>query len=105
VTSQITLRDMFAHRSGLPEHAGDLLEDIGWDRAAILHRLRRRRPIEIAAAVVGGEEMVLRLGPKRQPHPLRQSIAMSSATSRRTRTPPAPAQSPSPSAPTARRRR
>jgi CubicO group peptidase (beta-lactamase class C family) len=44
VTRQITLRDMFAHRSGLPEHAGDLLEDIGWDRAAILHRLRYQRP-------------------------------------------------------------
>lgn len=39
-TRQVTLRDMFCHRSGLPEHAGDLLEDIGYDRDAILYRLR-----------------------------------------------------------------
>ena len=29
VTRQVTLRDMFAHRSGLPDHAGDPLEDMG----------------------------------------------------------------------------
>jgi len=40
VTRAVTLRDMFAHRSGLPDHAGDLLEDLGFDRATILHRLR-----------------------------------------------------------------
>jgi CubicO group peptidase (beta-lactamase class C family) len=40
VTRDVTLRDMFAHRSGLPEYAGDLLEDLGLDRATILHRLR-----------------------------------------------------------------
>ena len=28
VTREITIRDMYAHRSGLPEHAGDLLEDL-----------------------------------------------------------------------------
>ena len=44
VTSQVTARDLFAHRSGLPEHAGDLLEDIGYDRAAVLHRLRYQQP-------------------------------------------------------------
>jgi CubicO group peptidase (beta-lactamase class C family) len=44
VTREVTLRDMFAHRSGLPEHAGDLLEDIGYDRADVLHRLRYQRP-------------------------------------------------------------
>jgi CubicO group peptidase (beta-lactamase class C family) len=44
VTRQVTLRDMFAHRSGLPDHAGDLLEDIGFDRAEILHRLRYQKP-------------------------------------------------------------
>ena len=32
VTREVTLRDMFCHRSGLPDHAGDLLEDIGYDR-------------------------------------------------------------------------
>jgi CubicO group peptidase (beta-lactamase class C family) len=44
VTRAVTLRDMFVHRSGLPDHAGDMLEDIGWDRAAILHRLRYQKP-------------------------------------------------------------
>src|SRR5208282_643540 len=44
VTRQVTLRDMFAHRSGLPDHAGDLLEDMGWDRDAILYRLRYQKP-------------------------------------------------------------
>src|SRR5262249_32967127 len=40
VTREITIRDMYAHRSGLPDHAGDLLEDLGFTRAEILHRLR-----------------------------------------------------------------
>jgi CubicO group peptidase (beta-lactamase class C family) len=44
VTRQVTLRDMLAHRSGLPDHAGDLLEDIGYDRAEILRRLRCQKP-------------------------------------------------------------
>jgi CubicO group peptidase (beta-lactamase class C family) len=44
VTREVTLRDMFAHRSGLPDHAGDRLEDIGFDRAAILFRLRYQKP-------------------------------------------------------------
>src|SRR6266853_622787 len=44
VTREITIRDMYAHRSGLPEHAGDLLEDMGFTRAEILHRLRYQHP-------------------------------------------------------------
>src|SRR4029450_12349560 len=44
VTREITIRDMYAHRSGLPEHAGDLLEDLGFPRAEILHRLRYQHP-------------------------------------------------------------
>jgi len=44
VTREVTIRDMYAHRSGLPEHAGDLLEDIGFSRAEILHRLRYQHP-------------------------------------------------------------
>lgn len=39
VTREITIRDLFCHRSGLPEHAGDLLEDLGFTREQILHRL------------------------------------------------------------------
>lgn len=38
-TSQLTLRDLFSHRSGLPGTAGDDLEDIGYGRATILDRL------------------------------------------------------------------
>ncbi|EFV90754.1 beta-lactamase, partial [Dietzia cinnamea P4] len=40
VTEEVTVGDMFAHRSGLPEHAGDDLEDLGYERPAILHGLR-----------------------------------------------------------------
>src|SRR6058998_2288470 len=44
VTREITIRDMYAHRSGLPEHAGDLLEDLGFTRGEILYRLRYQPP-------------------------------------------------------------
>jgi CubicO group peptidase (beta-lactamase class C family) len=44
VTREITVRDMYAHRSGLPAHAGDLLEDLGFTRAEILYRLRYQHP-------------------------------------------------------------
>jgi CubicO group peptidase (beta-lactamase class C family) len=44
VTREITIRDMYAHRSGLPAHAGDLLEDLGFSRAETLHRLRYQHP-------------------------------------------------------------
>src|SRR5437667_8934589 len=44
VTREITIRDMYAHRSGLPAYAGDLLEDVGFTRAEILYRLRYQRP-------------------------------------------------------------
>ncbi|MGJ0397133.1 MAG: serine hydrolase [Methylocystis sp.] len=44
VTREITLRDMFCHRSGLPDHAGDLVEDIGYDRDEIIRRLRYIKP-------------------------------------------------------------
>lgn len=44
VTRELTIRDMYAHRSGLPDHAGDLLEDMGYTREQVLHRLRYQRP-------------------------------------------------------------
>jgi CubicO group peptidase (beta-lactamase class C family) len=44
VSREITLRDFYSHRSGLPEHTGDLLEDLGFSRKEILHRLRYQRP-------------------------------------------------------------
>ena len=40
VTRNVTVADMYAHRSGLREHAGDLLEDLGFTRAQVLHQLR-----------------------------------------------------------------
>lgn len=40
VTQNVTVGDFYAHRSGLPEHAGDLLEDLGYDRRQVLERLR-----------------------------------------------------------------
>lgn len=40
VTEHLTIGDLYAHRSGLWMHAGDDLEDLGYDRAAVLERLR-----------------------------------------------------------------
>src|SRR4051794_30598531 len=40
VTGMVTVGDLYAHRSGLPDHAGDDLEDLGYDRRAVLGRLR-----------------------------------------------------------------
>ncbi|MEQ8654248.1 MAG: serine hydrolase [Kiloniellales bacterium] len=40
VGARVTLGDLFSHRSGLPDHAGDDLEDLGYDRKTILERLR-----------------------------------------------------------------
>ncbi|MFE2480072.1 serine hydrolase [Streptomyces sp. NPDC059389] len=40
VTDHVTTADLFSHRSGLPDHAGDLLEDLGYDQAYILDHLR-----------------------------------------------------------------
>ena len=39
-TAEVTLRDLFSHRSGLPGTSGDDLEAIGYDRDAIMLRLR-----------------------------------------------------------------
>jgi len=38
-TAQVTVGDLYAHRSGLPDHAGDELEELGYDRRQILERL------------------------------------------------------------------
>ncbi len=40
VTHHVTIADMYAHRSGLGDHAGDDLEDLGYDRRQVLERLR-----------------------------------------------------------------
>ena len=39
-TVEVTVRDMFGHRSGLPGSAGNDLEQIGFDRATVMERLR-----------------------------------------------------------------
>lgn len=38
--ARLTLGDLYAHRSGLSDHAGDQLEDLGYSRAEVLQRLR-----------------------------------------------------------------
>ncbi|HNM83113.1 MAG TPA: serine hydrolase [Mycobacterium sp.] len=40
VTRMVTVGDMYSHRSGLPDHAGDQLEDLGYDRRYVLDHLR-----------------------------------------------------------------
>ncbi|HUH71995.1 MAG TPA: serine hydrolase [Mycobacterium sp.] len=40
VTSHLTVADLYSHRSGLPAHAGDKLEDLGYDRRQSLERLK-----------------------------------------------------------------
>ncbi|MFO0947104.1 MAG: serine hydrolase [Planctomycetota bacterium] len=40
VTREVRLRDFLCHRSGLPDQAGDLLEDMGYGRGEVLRRLR-----------------------------------------------------------------
>lgn len=41
VTSHVTIGDLLSHRSGLPDHAGDQAEDLGFNRRQVLDRLRR----------------------------------------------------------------
>lgn len=40
VTRNLTVADLYSHRSGLPDHAGDRLEDLGYDRDGVLQRLK-----------------------------------------------------------------
>jgi CubicO group peptidase (beta-lactamase class C family) len=40
VTSHVTIADLYSHRSGVPDHAGDKLEDLGYDRRQVLERLK-----------------------------------------------------------------
>jgi CubicO group peptidase (beta-lactamase class C family) len=40
VTSQLTIRDLLSHRSGLPTASGDALEDLGFSRPEVLHKMR-----------------------------------------------------------------
>ncbi|OCB57883.1 serine hydrolase [Mycobacterium malmoense] len=40
VSSHVTIADLYSHRSGLPDHAGDKLEDLGYGRRQTLERLK-----------------------------------------------------------------
>jgi CubicO group peptidase (beta-lactamase class C family) len=40
VTSNVTIADLYSHRSGLPDHAGDQLEDLDYDQRQTLERMR-----------------------------------------------------------------
>lgn len=40
VSESLTIGDLYAHRSGLPDHIGDRLEDMGYSQRDILERLR-----------------------------------------------------------------
>ncbi|POX55526.1 serine hydrolase [Streptomyces sp. Ru71] len=40
VSANATVADLFSHRSGLPDHAGDLLQDLGYPLDYILRHLR-----------------------------------------------------------------
>lgn len=42
--ASVTVGDLFAHRSGLPGHAGDDIEELGFTQGEILHRLRLAKP-------------------------------------------------------------
>jgi CubicO group peptidase (beta-lactamase class C family) len=42
--ANVTIRDLFAHRSGLPGHVGDDIEELGFTQGEILERLRLAKP-------------------------------------------------------------
>lgn len=44
MTRHLTERDLLAMRTGWPEFTGDILDNFGYDRAEILHRLRYLEP-------------------------------------------------------------
>ncbi len=44
MTRHLTVRDLLAQRTGWPQFIGDILGDMGYDRAEILYRLRFLKP-------------------------------------------------------------
>ncbi|SAK80210.1 Beta-lactamase [Caballeronia catudaia] len=40
VSAAVTIGDLYSHQSGLPDHAGDTLEDMGYGQSEVLQRLR-----------------------------------------------------------------
>ena len=45
VTEHVTYQDLLSHQSGLPDHAGDLLEDLGYDFQTIIER-QSQQPLD-----------------------------------------------------------
>jgi CubicO group peptidase (beta-lactamase class C family) len=45
VTRNMTMRDLLAMRTGWPQFTGDILDNFGYTRAEILHRLRYLKPV------------------------------------------------------------
>ena len=43
-SAEVTVRDLFAHRSRLPGHVGDDIEELGFSQGEILQRLRFAKP-------------------------------------------------------------
>ena len=43
-SADVTVGDLFAHRSGLPGHVGDDIEELGFSQGEILHKLRLAKP-------------------------------------------------------------
>ncbi len=43
-SAEVTIRDLFAHRSGLPGNVGNDIEELGFSQGEILHRLRLAKP-------------------------------------------------------------
>ena len=43
-SANVTVGDLFAHRSGLPGHVGDDIEELGFTQGEILHKLRLAKP-------------------------------------------------------------
>lgn len=41
ISTHVTIGDMYAHRSGLPDHSGDILEDLGFSQDEIFGKLRQ----------------------------------------------------------------
>ena len=44
VTQHLTFRDLLSHHSGLPEFAGDVLDNLGMSQQQVLHQLRLLKP-------------------------------------------------------------
>lgn len=68
VSQHTTIADMFAHRSSLPDHAGDLLEDLGYDRGDLIDQLKEE-PLNPFRAICYDTHDGPTIGGRRPPGP------------------------------------